>query len=63
VGWAKIRAQFQMERLGEGHGGPLGQVEGAFKGAMIFLVMDYVALAFIIYLPWLSLFLPNMMVK
>jgi len=52
-----------MERLGEGHGGPPGQVEGVFKGAMIFLVMDYVAMAFIIYLPWLSLFLPKMMVK
>jgi hypothetical protein len=25
--------------------------------------MDYIALAFIIYLPWLSLYLPNMMIK
>ena len=43
--------------------GDLVKLEEVFKGAMIFLVMDYIALFFMIYFPWLSLFLPNMMIK
>ena len=43
--------------------GDLAKLEEVFKGAMIFLVMDYIALFFMIYFPWLSLYLPNMMIK
>ncbi len=43
--------------------GDLVKLEEVFKGAMIFLVMDYISLFFIIVFPWLSLYLPNMMIK
>jgi TRAP-type C4-dicarboxylate transport system permease large subunit len=43
--------------------GDLVKLEEVFKGAMIFLVMDYISLFFIIIFPWLSLYLPNMMIK
>ncbi|HSR13111.1 MAG TPA: TRAP transporter large permease [Thermodesulfobacteriota bacterium] len=43
--------------------GDMAKLEEVFKGSMIFLVMDYIALAFIIYFPSLSLYLPNMMMK
>jgi tripartite ATP-independent transporter DctM subunit len=43
--------------------GDMAKLEEVFKGAMIFLVMDFISLAFIIFFPWLSLYLPNMMIK
>jgi tripartite ATP-independent transporter DctM subunit len=43
--------------------GDLAKLEEIFKGAMAFLVMDYIALVIIILFPSVSLFLPNMMIK
>ena len=43
--------------------GDLVTLGDVFKGGLIFLLMDYISLFFIIYFPWLSLYLPNMMIK
>jgi tripartite ATP-independent transporter DctM subunit len=43
--------------------GDLVKLEEVFKGAMLFLIMDYIVLALIIMYPWITLVLPHMMAK
>jgi len=43
--------------------GDLAKLDEIFKGALIFLIMDYVCLVLLILFPSIAMVLPNMMGK